>query len=192
MNTLSFEWAGLTPLVLELSKPLKQISVDEFHGRPVSVTLWRQDGTGLRLSSQMHDVAERAEVGVLRFEYASLPKDGETVVAIASAFNGHITVFKLVIHESGTSAESGIVLKASDGGEIVVVPNVYPYFLALAGGASAVRFRPGVSSGSIQPYSLHELKRRPSKLQRRKARNNGSPARHRGTPRVLRCKCWVS
>lgn len=133
MNTLSFVWAGLTSLVLELSKPLKHISVDEFHGRPMFVTLWRQDGAGLRLSSKMHDVAERREVGLLQFEYASSPKDSETVVDIASAFNGPITVFKLVIHESGTSVESGIVLKARDESEIVVVAGTFPYFLALEG-----------------------------------------------------------
>jgi hypothetical protein len=37
------------------------------------VTLWRSDGTGLRLYSQMHDVAERREVGVLNFEQVSAP-----------------------------------------------------------------------------------------------------------------------
>jgi hypothetical protein len=134
MNTLSFVWAGLTPLVLEFSKPLSQISVEfEPHRRPMFITLWRQDGTGLRLSSEMRDVAERREVGLLRFEYVSRPKDSETVVEIPSAFNGPITVFKLVIHESGTSVESGVVLKASDGSEIVVVAGAFPYFLALAG-----------------------------------------------------------
>ena len=133
MSTLSFVWAGLTPLFLELSKPLKQISVDRFHGRPMSVTLWRQDGTGLRVSSEMHDVAERKEVGLLQFGCVSLPKDNETIMDIPAAFNSPITVFKLVIHESGASVESGMVLKASDGSEIVVVAGAYPHFLALGG-----------------------------------------------------------
>jgi hypothetical protein len=134
MNTLSFVWAGPTPLVLELSKPLRQISV-EFgpHGWPRFATLWRQDGTGLRLYSEMRDVAERREVGLLKFEYVSSPKDSETVVEMPSVFDGPITVFKLVIHESDTSVESGVVLKASDDSEAVVVAGVFPYFLAMQG-----------------------------------------------------------
>ncbi|HET6843358.1 MAG TPA: hypothetical protein VFK06_17020 [Candidatus Angelobacter sp.] len=134
MNTLTFIWAGPTPLVLELSKPIRQISVEfEPHGLPMFVTLWRKDGTGLRLSSDMRDVAERKEVGLLQFGHVSSPKVGETVVDISSAFNGPNTVFKLVIHESGASVESGVVLKASDDSEIVVVASASPYLLALSG-----------------------------------------------------------
>jgi hypothetical protein len=81
----------------------------------------------------MHDVAERTEIGLLEFEYVSSPQDSETVVDLPSAFNGPISVFKLVIHASGTSVESGVVLKASDDREIVVVAGVFPYCLALKG-----------------------------------------------------------
>jgi hypothetical protein len=81
----------------------------------------------------MHDVAERTEVGRLKFEYVSSPKDSETVARIPSAFNGTVTVFKLVIHESGASVESGVVLKASDDSEVVVVAGAFPYLLALSG-----------------------------------------------------------
>ncbi len=97
------------------------------------VTLWRQDGTGLRLSSEMHDVAERKEVGVLQFRSVSSPKDSETVVDVPSAFNGPLRAFKLVIKESGVIAESGIVLKGSDGSQIVVVPAAFPHLLAIQG-----------------------------------------------------------
>jgi len=134
MKSLSFVWTGPTPLVFELTKPLRQISVEfETHGWPMFVTLWRQDGTGLRLSSDMRDVAERKEVGVLQFGSVSSPKDGETIVDVPSAFNAPITVFKLVAHESGAIVESGVVLKASDGSEIVVVAGAFPYFLAVRG-----------------------------------------------------------
>lgn len=89
MNTVSFIWAGPTPLILGLSKPLRQISVQfKPHEWPMFVALCRQDGTGLRLSSEMHDVAERKEVGRLKFEYVSSPKGSETVAGISSAFNG--------------------------------------------------------------------------------------------------------
>jgi hypothetical protein len=134
MNTLSFVWTGQTSLATELGKPLKEISVEfEPHGWPMFATLWRQDGTGLRLFSQMHDVAERREVGVLQFEYVSSPKNNESSVDIAATFNCRITPYKLVVHESGVSAESGVVLTANDGTEIVIVASSNPYFLAVGG-----------------------------------------------------------
>ena len=40
---------------------------------------------------------------------------------------------KLIIHESGTSAESGLILKASNGDELVIVAGAYPYSLAVLG-----------------------------------------------------------
>jgi hypothetical protein len=96
------------------------------------VTLWRSDGTGLRTFSQMHDVAERREVGVLNFERVSAPRPDERVVDVAS-FQNEIVVSKLIIHESGTTAESGVMLKARNGDEIVMVAGAYPYSLAVLG-----------------------------------------------------------
>jgi hypothetical protein len=133
MNSLSFVWTGQTSLATELSKPLKEISIEfEPHGWPMFTTLWRQDGTGLRLYSQMHDIAKRKEVGVLQFEYASSPKNDETIVDIATTFSCRVTACKLVVHESGVSAESGVVLKANNT-EIVIVASSNPYFLAVSG-----------------------------------------------------------
>ena len=52
MNILPFEWSESTSLATELARPLKQISVEsEPHGWPMFVTLWRSDGTGLRVRS---------------------------------------------------------------------------------------------------------------------------------------------
>src|SRR5580700_3820676 len=135
MNSLSFRWAPATPLAAELSEPIKQISV-VFVGSnvgPSSVTLWRYDGTGLRVYSQMHDVAERVEVGVLNFEPVCTPAPDETMVDVALAFQGEVAVSKLVVFESGASAESGVVLRASNGKEMVIVAGVFPYSIAVLG-----------------------------------------------------------
>jgi hypothetical protein len=135
MNSLSFVWAEATPLAAELSKPIKQVSA-EFgvpNNGPRFVTLWRSDDTGLRLYTEMHDVAERRELGVLNFEAVSSPKPGESIEDVGAAFQGEIFVSKLTIHESGTSAESGVILKASNGDEIVIVAGAYPYLLAVRG-----------------------------------------------------------
>jgi hypothetical protein len=135
MNHLSFAWAEPTPLAAELSKPIKQVSVGPgiTISGPRFVTLWRPDGTGLRLYTEMHDVAERREVGVLNFERVSAPQPDETIADVASAFQSEIAVSKLIIHESGTTAESGVIFKANNGEEIVVVAGVYPYSLAVLG-----------------------------------------------------------
>jgi|SRR5271170_2974027 len=135
MNSLSFTWAEPTPLASELSKPIKRISVGPgitIDG-PRFVTLWRPDETGLRLYTEMHDVAERREVGVLNFERVSAPRPNETIADVPAAFQGRIAVSKLVIHESGKSAESGVIFQASNGEEIAIVAGVYPYSLAVSG-----------------------------------------------------------
>lgn len=140
MNNLSFVWPGPTPIAAELSKPIEKVSV-EFaipNNGPRFVTLWRSDGSGLRLFTEMHDVAERREVGVLNFEEVLAPRPDETIGDVASAFQGEIVASKLVIHESGAIAESGVILKASSGDEIVIVAGVYPYSLAIRGALSAL------------------------------------------------------
>ena len=104
MSSLLFAWAGPTPLAAELRKPIKQISVEFVipNSGPRFVTLWRPDETGLRLFTEMHDVAERREVGVLHFEQVFALGPSEVITDLPSVFQGENVVFKLVIHESGT------------------------------------------------------------------------------------------
>lgn len=87
----------------------------------------------MRLRTDMHDVADRTEVGVLNFEQVSSHRPDERIADVASAFQSEIAVSKLIIHESGTSAESGLILKARNGDEIVIVAGAYPYSLAVLG-----------------------------------------------------------
>jgi len=126
MKTPSFAWAEPASLAAELARPLKQVFVEfTSHGEPIALTLWRSDDSGLRIHSEMHDVAERREVGVLSFAYNSEPPTEGKAVYVASAFERHISVYKLVIEESGTSAESGVVLEAAND-QIVIVAGVFP------------------------------------------------------------------
>jgi hypothetical protein len=135
MNSLPFVWAEATPLAAELSKPIRQVSVDLVvpHNGPRFVTLWRSDKTGLRPYTEMHDVAERKEVGVRTFEEVSAPRPHEMTAEVALPFQGEIVVSKLIIHESGRSAESGVILRAGNSDEIVIVAGAYPYSLAVGG-----------------------------------------------------------
>jgi len=137
MNSLLFAWNESTTLADELRAPIKQVFL-EFgpHRRLMFVTIWRFDETGLRVHSEMHDVAEWREVGVLSFSRVSTPPDEKATTVVVPAFNREIRAFKLVIEESGTSAESGVVLRA-DSDEIVVVAGADPCTLAVSGVPSA-------------------------------------------------------
>lgn len=134
MNYLRFHWSEPTALSAELMKPIAQISLQlDTHGRPMNATLWRTDGSGLRIQSKMHDVAERKEVGVLEFSYVSFPSEHEKIVDVRSRVGPELVVSKLIIHESGTSAESGIAIKSTLGHEILIAVGAMPYSLAVSG-----------------------------------------------------------
>ena len=101
--------------------------------RPMFVTLWRSEDTGLRMYTEMHDVAERREVGVLHLEQVSTPQPDDRFVTVSPTFENEIIVSKLLIRESGVEAESGVVFTTRAGDEIVVVAGAHPYALAVRG-----------------------------------------------------------
>jgi hypothetical protein len=134
MRHFSVGWAGPAPLRDELRRPVVKISAE--FGHPAwrgasSVSLWRADGSGLKMFTQMHDVAPKLEVGVLNFELVSCPSTGEQFVDLAGRFDGEITAWKLCIIESGVIAESGMVLAGN--GEIAIVAGGFPLTLVLRG-----------------------------------------------------------
>jgi len=145
MNHLAFAWDDISPLATQLTAALVRASLTTVADRPHLLTLWRADGTGLRVWSRRHDIAERVEIGVLQFELVSKGNDDTEPptqahdpsslinIDLRSSFNGRNRATKLVVSESGTTAESGFILTASDGTEIVIVSGVYPYSLAMKG-----------------------------------------------------------
>lgn len=134
MRNLNLEWSGRRLLGRELAMPVVKASMRTVaHGRPISVTLWRTDGSGLQIQSVMHDIADRLEVGVLAFRSVDSPLPDERMVDLPPAFVGQISVSKLTITESGVCAESGLTLEASDGSQVVVIAGVNPYTLAVRG-----------------------------------------------------------
>jgi len=133
MREFPFVWTEPKPLGVELGIPIKSISVEFLQRWPQRVTLWRSDGTGIRIHSEMVDLAERIEVGVLHFDCVVSPSAREIFAEISPAFTTALTVSKLVIVESGANVESGIVLGTGSGEEIVVVANAFPCNLAICG-----------------------------------------------------------
>jgi hypothetical protein len=119
---------------MELTRPLSQVAIEfEPHGWPMFITLLHSDGTGLRVRSEMHDVAERREVGVLCFSYVPAPASTRPLIDVPQEFQSRLSVFKLVIEEAGTRAESGVILTAGSGKEITIVVGAKPYCLAIRG-----------------------------------------------------------
>lgn len=97
------------------------------------MSLWRLDGTGIRIQSNMNDISERAEVGVLAFALVKASEPDEIKKKLPSSFKSPSRVSKLVITEQYCEAESGVVLTAADGKEIIIVAGAYPHTLAIDG-----------------------------------------------------------
>ena len=151
MRLLSFGWTGATLLSVELAKPIERISAFIFHSAhgPHSLTLWRADGSGLRVFSLMHDVAERTEVGVLSFEPVAEPYPEEVFECLPAVFRGLVAVSKLTIDESGTRAESGIILASESGEELVILAGAFPCNLAIRGLSLFLPHGDGVPFGNV-------------------------------------------
>jgi hypothetical protein len=135
MNYLPFVCTELPSLAAELIRPIRRVSIGIYLTAwgPQSLTLWHSDGTGLKIFSQMHDIAERIEIGVLNFEKVASHADDETTVDVSAAFDCNVEAFKLILDEEGTRAECGLALRASNGDEITIVPSAGPYSLAILG-----------------------------------------------------------
>jgi hypothetical protein len=134
VENLTYGWEGLGPLAVEVTKPIRYVSIEfEPHGKPMYITLWRPDGSGLRVHSEAHEIAERMEIGVLRFSHLESSTGSEVMLPIDPEFNQQVDAFKLVAHESGVKAESGILLRAKSGSEITIAAAAFPFMIAVNG-----------------------------------------------------------
>jgi len=138
MNRIAFTWNEASPLASELLRPIHKLSVESIFPQCgiCCVTLWRADGSGIELCNTMHDVAERTEVGALRFKRVVALPTYECIletIDLDSVFQHELKISKLVIEESGTQAESGIEITAGDGSTIVIVASGFPCNLEVQG-----------------------------------------------------------
>ena len=79
----------------------------------------------------MHDIVPKLEVGVLNFEHVSTPNPGDQIMDISGRFDHGVKAWKLTVTDSGTTAESGVVIACK--GEIAVIAGGFPLTLALRG-----------------------------------------------------------
>lgn len=126
------------------------------HHRATDFFLLRHNGTGFRFSVTMVDLAERIEVGVLGIESAKNGYRPEVEFDLPKEFCGALRAERLVLRTEHGSVDSGLVLVANGGEEIVMVSGAYPYTIS-------VKARPAVSTPwSFEPeYSIENYERSP-------------------------------
>ena len=159
MENFKYKWELPDPLAVEVIKPIRMVSIESFGplDMPHLLTLWRPDGSGLRVHAEMRQISERMEIGVLSFERFNSPSGSEVMLPIASGFDQQVDAFKLVVHESGVTAESGILLRAQNGSEITIVAGAFPLTIAVDG----VVQRPHI----FEPeYPMKEYERLPIRI----------------------------
>lgn len=136
-----------------LTDAIERISMKtDAQGRPFVVTLWHRSGAGTRITSTMHDVSERIEVGVLSATRVDAPLDDEEFFGAPTEFSVSLNLTNLFVDVERYRLESGFILTGRGGRELVIVSGAYPYSLALGGfGDAPHRFEP--------EYPLDDYKR---------------------------------
>jgi hypothetical protein len=157
---LAFGYVGARSLRDELGDSFVEITVKLSRIRtPTKLVLWRSDGTGLAIWSEMHELAEMDEVGVLRFmpttRVEEILEDGdrETIETFAAnAFAGQHSLSKLVVEDSGYTLETGFVVTPEIGGDLFIVADAFPCHIAVIGLQDLI-------SSSKAEYNLSRYKR---------------------------------
>ena len=142
------------------------------HGQMTDFFLLRRDGTGLRFSIVMVDLAERLEVGVLHVEEATRTYSPQHEAPLPVELGTKLHVERLVIRTGQGDVESGVVLTTPRGGEVIIVSGAYPYSVQVKmkpGSTTPLRFEP--------EYKIDQYERQPG---------IGPPPRSRAEPDVGR------
>jgi hypothetical protein len=152
-------WTGPVPLEVALARPIREIALHfGGHREPHAVTLIHDDGTGIRIASTMHDVAEQREIGSLLM--TSVPSVLETTprANLKEPFSSPHIVEILTIEEEGSTADSGVALRDSNGTELIIVSAAFPYCIHIHGLLNPI-------PNSAAEYPLKAYTRRPLLIQ---------------------------
>lgn len=157
MKYIPFILDDIGCLETALSQEFKTLSLALRDGRwAPSVTLWSK-GLGVKIQSQVYDVSDRLEVGVLKFSRVKHPQLEEKKYSLQNLFAKGSKIQKLIIHESGCTLESGLMIEASNGDNIVIVPNAMPFSVAIS--SSIVKFDYFEPEYPLKDYRLQVLKK---------------------------------
>lgn len=139
-----------------LVQGISRVSIKaDANGLPFAITLWHGLTGGTRIESEMHDLAERVEVGVLSATRVSSPAETEESLEVPIEFSGHLRLEKMFIDVQLHRLESGIALISQNGSELVVVAGAYPYSIAIRGlGDAPHRFEPEYPLGTYLRFPV--------------------------------------
>lgn len=93
--------------------------------------LLRQDGSGIRFTTQMYDLAERLEAGVLRMDPVVDARHIPAMRPLPAPFFGSLSAKRLVLVTDFGNLESGVELTSHQGGTISIISGASPYSVAV-------------------------------------------------------------
>jgi hypothetical protein len=113
---------------------------EDKHGDCERITLWYSDGHGVAIHSDMRDIADKLEVGVLTLERIqeeatsssiAFPRPGTPRTISFTVPTTPTQVWKLKITEAGTTCESGLRIDLADAKELMILPSGRPCYLSI-------------------------------------------------------------
>jgi hypothetical protein len=133
MAATTIKFASEVELSEVLNRPLIGVSISEdVHGKCEVLTFWHGAHDGTSVFSQMHDVAEKLEVGFLNFKHVCAADVNTRSIRFESGLE---PVFAqcLTIREREVTIESGLRMGFSNQTQLIVVPADFPCFLSVTG-----------------------------------------------------------
>jgi hypothetical protein len=97
------------------------------HGRPIYIFLWSEAGAGIKIQCVMHDLEPRLEVGSLVFTRVETNDKKFETKDLPSCFRSHLVLDKLLYTDEKAVVESGVVMTARSGEELLIVSGAFPY-----------------------------------------------------------------
>jgi len=135
MGDITFGWDGPGRLVDVLKGPFTKISTPADYGKPIfALKLWSQDGRVLVIYSEMHDLYDREEVGVLKFSEALSAPSGERELSFDGGMVVVASISKCTAAEAGYGViDCGVVLHVTGRDDIVITAGNFPCSIAVKG-----------------------------------------------------------
>jgi hypothetical protein len=127
---IPFIWEGQGDFHAALYRPIQRVALTMLVGRPSVLYFGHPDGSWLRIANQMHDLADRREVGSLALGDGAPPQAPEFEVQVSAI---PLRVDKLILVERNVRIEAGIAIQLTATRELRVLPGAYPYTLAIEG-----------------------------------------------------------
>jgi hypothetical protein len=110
------------------------------HRNVHAVELGTNRGARLVVWPVMKDYGERAEAGIVVFSLDQSLTEVDDLVSLPAAFQGRLELLELVAHDEDARFSSGIILRATNGTELVIAAADFPLALAVSAPGVAASF----------------------------------------------------